>query len=186
MVAAGLKRGKALRPAFAGGKGPLHPPPNAKEQIMAAKKIVKRTAKKNKPRVRLGTPKQYLWTLGVGLAVSLSIALLQGFNLGNPAYQNAQYLSDGCFVTSMLLLGAGALTWIGGSGFFDIFGYGVRSLPTLFTPFKGPKRYATYYDYKEAKAQRRSGPQYFLLISGAVFLLAAAICLGMYYNLPTV
>ena len=87
---------------------------------MAAKKTAKRTAKKNKPRVRLGTPKQYLWTLGVGLAVSLSIALLQGFTLGNPAYQNAQYLSDGCFVTSMLLLGAGALTWIGGNGFFDI------------------------------------------------------------------
>ena len=98
---------------------------------MAAKKTAKRTAKKNKPRVRLGTPKQYLWTLGVGLAVSLSIALLQGFTLGNPAYQNAQYLSDGCFVTSMLLLGAGALTWIGGNGFFDIFGYGPRCLPPL-------------------------------------------------------
>ena len=153
---------------------------------MAAKKTTKKTAKKTSPRIHLGTLKQYLWTLGAGLAASMGVALARGFTLSNPAYQNAQYLSDGCFVTGMLLLGAGALTWIGGSGFFDIFGYGVRSLPMLFTPFKGPKRYATYYDYKEAKARRRGGPLYFLLICGAVFLLAAAVCLGMYYNLPTV
>ena len=140
--------------------------------------------KEKKPCKRMSALARYLWTVGGGAASSVAIALLQGFDFAKPAYQNAQYLSDGCFVTGMLLLGVGVLTWVNGSGFFDIFGYGVRSIPMLFTPFKGPKRYASFYDYKKAKAERRGNPLYFLLVSGAVFLLLAAIGLFAYYQLP--
>lgn len=147
---------------------------------MAAKK----TTKQKKARPVLGSFRQYLCTIGIGLVTSLGIALLQGLSLEHSAYMNARFISDGCFVTGMVLLGAGALSWIGGSGFFDIFGYGFRSLPMLFSPIRSPKQFPTFYDYKQTKAQRRGGPLFFLLISGAVFLLAATVCLSMYYNLP--
>ena len=50
---------------------------------------------------------QYGAALGVGLCISALTAWHQGFAWAQPLALNARYLSDGCFVAAVLLVGTG-------------------------------------------------------------------------------
>ena len=95
---------------------------------------------------------------------------------------NARYLSDGFFVAGLLMTGVGALVLVASTDFFDIFTYGFKSLLVLFTPLKKPREHMTFFDYKQERAGRRGGKQFFLLFTGLAFLLLALACLWVYYN----
>lgn len=145
------------------------------------------TKKENrKKQPLLGSARQYGVTLLIGAALSLGLSIVRGFRLGQAAYLNARHLSDGCFVVGLLMLGVGGLNWAASTGFFDIFSYGVKSVPMLFSPLKDPAKHRPqdFYDYKQTQEKKRKHPLYFLVIMGVFFLLLAALCLGLYYNLP--
>lgn len=125
---------------------------------------------------------RYGITLAVGLCVSVPVALYQGFAWGQPFQLNARYLSDGCFVAAVLLVGVGGLGCISCTGFFDIFSYAMKSLLTLFTPLRRPRDQISFYDYKLLRAEKRGASPRFILAVGAFFLGLSALLLWAYYG----
>lgn len=125
---------------------------------------------------------QYGVSALVGLALSLTVAVSRGLSGSVNLAWNARYLSDGFFVAGLLMTGVGALVLVASTDFFDIFTYGFKSLLVLFTPLKKPREHMTFFDYKQERAGRRGGKQFFLLFTGLAFLLLALACLWVYYN----
>ena len=125
---------------------------------------------------------QYLASALIGLALSLAVAFARGLSSGAGIARNAASLSDGFFVAGLLMTGVGALVLVASTDFFDIFTYGFKSLLVLFTPLKKPREHMTFFDYKQERAGRRGGKQFFLLFTGLAFLLLALACLWVYYN----
>ena len=122
-------------------------------------------------------------TLAVALAIALAVSVWRGFAWENALALNCRYLSDGFFVSGMLLAGLGALIWISTTGFFDMLSYGVHSLTVLFSTLKKPKDHETFYDYKTARAAKRGRPRMGILFAGIGCILISLLFLALYYNL---
>ena len=137
----------------------------------------------------MGFNKKTLISIAVQLVIALAIAWMvasfQGFVPGGEAYLNCRYFSDGCFVSAVIFVGMGALLWISSTGFFDIFGYAMKSLLVLFSPLKKPGEHPHYYEYKcEKDAKRQAKPiTHTVLIVGVIVLLLSLACLALYYHL---
>lgn len=125
---------------------------------------------------------RYGITAAVGLVISALTAWRQGFAWTLPFAQNARYLSDGCFVAAILLVGVGALTWISCTGFFDIFSYAVKSLLVLFTSLRKPKDQIGFYEYKLLKEEKRGAAPRFILYVGLLFTGLSVLFLALYYG----
>ena len=85
-------------------------------------------------------------------------------------------LCDAFFVAGILLALFGALVWISTTGFFDTFGYALRTAAHLLFPFF---RYdtKTFYDYKTEKEEKRTQAKGFLVIVGLFYLILSFIFL---------
>ena len=94
-----------------------------------------------------------------------------------------RYLSDGLFVAGVLLTGFGMMVWISTTGFFDMFSYAGHSLLVLFSSLRNPKEHESFYDYKMKKEEKRGQAKPYILIVGVGFILAALVCLFLYYNI---
>ena len=116
------------------------------------------------------------------LALAFAVARLRGLDFSKGAQLNARYLSDGFFVVGLLATGLGLLIWVSTTGFFDILGYGVKSLLVLFTSLKKPKDHLSFYDYKQIRNENRGKPRHALLLSGAACILLSLACLAVYYR----
>jgi hypothetical protein len=95
--------------------------------------------------------------LMIALVIAGMMASRQGFALDGAAYLNCRDISDGCFVSGMIFTGMGMLLWVSSTGFFDIFGYAMKSLLVLFSPLKKPGEHPHYYEYKCEKEEKRKG-----------------------------
>lgn len=85
-------------------------------------------------------------------------------------------LSDGLFVSGLLMTGLGALTWVSTTGFFDIFGFAFSSVLTLFSPLRAPEKQKKFYEYKLEKEGKRKPGLLFILVAGLILLAAALAC----------
>ena len=116
------------------------------------------------------------------LALVFAVARLRGLDFSKSVQLNARYLSDGFFVVGLLATGLGLLIWVSTTGFFDILGYGVKSLLVLFTSLKKPRDHLSFYDYKQIRNENRGKPHYALLLSGVACILLSLACLAVYYR----
>ncbi len=116
------------------------------------------------------------------LALAFAVARLRGLDFSKSVQLNARYLSDGFFVVGLLATGLGLLIWVSTTGFFDILGYGVKSLLVLFTSLKKPRDHISFYDYKQIRNENRGKPRHALLLSGAACILLSLACLAVYYR----
>lgn len=116
----------------------------------------------------------------IGAAITLTVAMGQGLGGVGSAW-SLRALSDGCFVTTVLMGGMGALVWVSTTGFFDIFTYAGKSLLVLFSPMKQPEKLKKFYEYKADKDEKRKKADFTLLIVGAAYLLLSFAFLGGYY-----
>ena len=119
----------------------------------------------------------------VALAIALAVAVWRGLARGNAFSLNCRYLSDGFFVSGMMLTGLGALIWISTTGFFDMLSYGVHSLTVLFSTLKKPQDHASFYDYKTARDAKRGKPRFGILFAGVGCILVSLLFLTLYYHL---
>ncbi len=122
----------------------------------------------------------YLITFVIALVLSFLIASYRGFAFQNSVYLNAWALSDGTFVTGLLLTGVGALVWVSTTGFFDIFSYGFHSLLLLFTAFKKPQDHMNFYDYQQEKKEKRGATPVYIFVVGVLFVLLSLLFLAVY------
>lgn len=118
----------------------------------------------------------------VGLIMAGGVAVLRGFNADADSQTAFSALSDGCFIAGFMLTAVGALTWVSGTGFFDIFGYAMHSLLVLFTPLRRPQDHEKFIDYKERKSGAREKPLYYLLLIGVVLIFLAVLFLLLWYS----
>ena len=85
-------------------------------------------------------------------------------------------LADGFFAVGVVVTFSGLLVFSSNEGTFDIIVYGVSSFLDFFR-VKSAKKYHTFYDYRESKADKKI--QFgFLVICGLVFV---AISFVMYF-----
>lgn len=137
----------------------------------------------------MGFNKKTLISIAVQLVIAVAFGLLaastQGFVPGGEWWLNCRYLSDGFFIVSVIFTGMGVLLWVSTTGFFDIFGYAMKSLLVLFSPLKKPSEHPHYYEYKCEKEAKRQGKPitHTVLIVGLILLALSLICLALYYNL---
>ena len=137
----------------------------------------------------MGFNKKTFISIAVQLVIALVIAGMvasgQGFSLDGEAYLNCRYFSDGCFVSAVIFVGMGLLLWVSSTGFFDIFGYAMKSLLVLFTPLKKASDHPHYYEYKCEKEEKRKGKPitYTVLVVGVIVLALSLVCLALYYRL---
>ena len=117
----------------------------------------------------------------VSLLAVLLIALIRGLAPGCSAAEALSALCDGTFAVGAVLMGVGILSWVGQSGFFDIYSYGTRAAWNRLTPFvKGREATPRYYDYKVKRDAERKPPMKIPLIIGTGMLLLSLILLFVY------
>lgn len=125
--------------------------------------------------------RRWVWPLLTGTAMALLVGYLRQTDVSTMAAAGANQLvwclSDGCFVAGLLLAGMGALLWISTTGFFDIFGYAMKSLLVLFSPLRAPEKHQKFLDYKAEREEKRRPVGKETLAVGAGFLVLAAVLL---------
>ena len=120
-----------------------------------------------------------------GAAIAIWIIAAEGlFQPVDTTLKEAMFiLCDAFFVPGALLTAFGAMLWVATTGFFDALGYAVRVAGHLFLPFAKLER-QSYYEYKEAKAEKRgSTVPYFVIIVGFCYLALSVICCIVWANL---
>lgn len=90
-----------------------------------------------------------------------------------------QALSDGFFVIGFFNMAFGALVMISATGFFDIFGFALKSFINFFVPRSMIEQKGTYYEYKVKKAEKRKETVTFrgMMVIGVVMMV-----IGILFN----
>ena len=123
----------------------------------------------------------YLISAAVGTAIFIVIICTKKIWNAGETYTVMQILSDACFVPGVLLAGMGLIIFASNGGAFDMLAYAFIKFFDLFKRDPINKKYRDYYEYREAKKERKRSMA-FMLIVGAVFILLAVIFLIVYYQ----
>lgn len=140
------------------------------------------------PRPETVTPKGRKWLSYVICASALAVVtLLCAWALGGYTETDVKQLvgnwSSSFFVSGVLCLGVGLLIWCGNEGAFDMLGYGVKSLFRLFRKDVKDRKYGGYYEYAQARKERKK-PFLYLVIVGGAYLLVGIVLFVVYWYLP--
>ena len=121
---------------------------------------------------------RYGITAAICLIIAITVARSGGMSQENTLAANMGCLSDGFFVAGVFVGGPGLLMWISSTGFFDLFGYAMRSVRRVLMP--GKLDHLTFYDYKTSKLEKREKPVRFVAITGLACIALAGIFLVLY------
>ena len=124
--------------------------------------------------------KKYLVTLLIGFLVVGAVLLLRDVFSMTEAASIFHALTDAFFVSGVLITSAGAIVFTSNEGAFDMLAYGLSSFMDMFRKSE-KKKYDSFYDYKESKADKKTGFG-FLLICGAFFLIVSFVMLFLYHQ----
>lgn len=122
---------------------------------------------------------KWVITLGIGLLIALVfIAANHGFAGTLSTLDMAKVLSDGFFVSGVLVGGVGMMIFVAGKGSFDILAYGVKAaIRIIFKRDEGE----SYYDYKQRKAEKVTPCAHMILV-GALMIILSLIFVGVFYQ----
>lgn len=114
-----------------------------------------------------------------GLVVATFIMATNGVFSGELVkVEIMKFISDGFFVSGVLLLGVGLLIFCSRNGTFDMLSYAVKvAIRTIFTT----ENRESFYDYKQRMGEKVT-PCAFLIVPGAVFLLLSVCFVGLFYQ----
>lgn len=114
-----------------------------------------------------------------GLVIAVLIMTTNGVFSGELVKAEImKFVSDGFFVSGVLLLGAGLLIFCSRNGTFDMLSYAVKvAIRTIFTT----ENRESFYDYKQRMGEKVT-PCAFLIVPGAVFLLLSVCFVGLFYQ----
>jgi hypothetical protein len=89
-----------------------------------------------------------------------------------------RFVCDGFFVTAILFLGIGGLTWASRMGTFDGLGYSFSLWKQRFTNHKRDwMNQESFADYKERMVEKKKGKKFnhFLIIGGVTAVIAVVL-----------
>lgn len=121
--------------------------------------------------------RKYLITLIAGLAAVAAIAWAKDVLAQTEPAQVWHILCDCFFAVGTVLCCAGLLIFSSNEGTFDMMVYGISSFIDLFRA-KSQKKYATFYDYRNSRADVKI-PFGFLLISGLLFIAVSLVFMSL-------
>lgn len=113
--------------------------------------------------------RKYFITLTAGLVAVFGISWAKGIFAQTQPEAIFHILCDVFFAVGTVLCCMGLLIFSANEGTFEMLVYGVSSFVDLFR-VESKKKYATFYDYRESRADRKV-PFGFFLVCGAVFLV---------------
>ena len=123
------------------------------------------------------TFRKYLITLIAGLAAVAAIVWVKDIFAQTEPAAVCHILCDAFFVVGWVTFAAGALVFTSNEGAFDMLSYGMSSFLDLFRE-KSRKKFHTYFDYKQSKAEKKFSFG-FLLICGLLFLAISLVLLPL-------
>ena len=124
---------------------------------------------------------RYLIAAGAGLVIAFVIMLAQGIFSQTDEQDVMRILSDAFFASGVLLAGAGLILVASNGGLFDMFGYAAVLFFNLFRRDVTKRKYKDFYEYREAKKEKKRSTAYLLLV-GVGLIAVAAVFLIFYYN----
>lgn len=121
----------------------------------------------------------YLISAAVGIAIFIIIICSKKIWNLSQTFEIMHLLSDATFVPGVLLAGMGLIVFASNGGVFDMLAYATIRFFDLFKRDPRNKKYKDFYEYREAKKDRKRGMA-FMLIVGLVFIALATIFLIVY------
>lgn len=123
----------------------------------------------------------YIISAVIGIIIFVIIICTKGIWKYDEPKVVVQILCDAFFVPGVCLAGVGLLIFASNGGAFDMLAYAVIRFFDLFRKDVRNKKYKDFYEYREAKKDRKRGMA-FMLIVGAAFIALAVIMLIVYYQ----
>ena len=130
---------------------------------------------------------KYAVCIGVALLITVAVFWSKGFFTDSAAV-NIQILSDGFFVSGIVVSSVAGLLFLGGEGMFISIGFVLRNVVLTFSP-GGRKKHERYADYRARKLEglKKEG-DHCILVTGLSFLalgvLFSVIWYANFYQMP--
>lgn len=124
----------------------------------------------------------YLMTIIVGAGITLLVINAKDVWHAQTVQLAMQILSDGFFVSGVLLTGFGLIVFASAGGVFDMLGFSVYMLVNLFRRDINKRKYKDFYEYEQSKKDRKFNMGFMLWV-GLAFILIAGIFLIVYSKL---
>ena len=122
---------------------------------------------------------RYLITTGVGMLIVLLIVLMKNGFTETDVEIALQIWCDAFFVSGVFLTCGGLIVVASNGGVFDMLGYAVSLLWYTFKSSKVERKYKTFYDYREARKDRKRSVSYVLIV-GLAMLAISVVFLILY------
>lgn len=123
----------------------------------------------------------YIISAVIGILIFVIIICTKSIWKCEEAKDVFRILSDAFFVPGVCLAGVGLLIFASNGGAFDMLAYAVIRFFDLFKRDVRNKKYKDFYEYREAKKDKKRGMA-FILIVGVIFIVLAAFMLIVYYQ----
>ena len=123
----------------------------------------------------------YIISAAVGIAIFIVVICIKSIWNAEETADVMQILSDACFVPGVMLAGVGLIIFASNGGAFDMLSYAVIKFFDLFRRDPRNKKYKDFYEYREAKKDKKRGMA-FMLIVGLIFIAIATVFLIVYLN----
>ena len=120
--------------------------------------------------------------LSSALVVFLLCAVIWGLFDQSEPLEIVRVLADSCFIPGALFVGISLIGWMSTKGAYDIFGYSIRGLLSLWKKesyFKSN----SYYDYKQKKDEERKPMSKHMLFVGLIFLALGIVMTVVYLSM---
>ena len=130
---------------------------------------------------------KYAVCIGVALLITVAVFWSKGFFTDSAAV-NIQILSDGFFVSGIVVSAVAGLLFVGGEGMFISLGFVFRNVVLTFIP-GGRKKHERYADYRARKLEGlKKEEDHCILVTGLSFLalgvLFSVIWYMNFYQMP--
>jgi len=130
---------------------------------------------------------KYLVCFGVASLITFIVFWIKGF-FGSSVAVNIQILSDGFFVSGILMTMFAGMMYISGEGALIGIGFVLRNVLLTFIPM-GRTKHEVYAKYRERKmASMKKSGDHCILVTGLLFLLIGVIFTVIwyvnYYDMP--
>lgn len=122
---------------------------------------------------------RYLITAGVGLLIVLLVVLMKNGFEEQDVEIAMQIWCDAFFVSGVFLTCGGLIVVASNGGVFDMLGYAVSLLWYTFKSSKVERKYKTFYDYREARKDRKRSVS-FVLVVGLALIAVSVVFLILY------
>ena len=117
----------------------------------------------------------------VGAGIAVIVFICKDLSSAGTAADKMMILSDGFFLSGILLAGLGLLTIFANDGIFLGLSYALKCVFSVFKGGKGRTMDISYFEYKMDKAGKKK-PYIEMLISGIVFIAIAAVFTMLFYK----